>query len=293
MPTFVSDYAQLMRFDRPVGTLLLLWPTLAALWLAANGTPSISLIVIFTIGTVVMRAAGCVINDYADRNIDLHVERTRDRPLTAHRVSETEALLLCAVLLAIAALLIVFLNPLTRWLALGGVVVAALYPLMKRLTYLPQVVLGVAFSWGILLAFAATEGRLPEQAWLLFIASLVWIVAYDTLYAMVDREDDLKIGVKSTAILFGSADRLMVGVLQLATLVVLILLGLNLGYGAPFYLAVLVTAALFGYQQRLIRDRDRAGCFKAFRNNVWVGFAWFIGILVELEVVPRLHDLPG
>ena len=293
MPTFVSDYAQLMRFDRPVGTLLLLWPTLAALWLAANGTPSISLIVIFTIGTVVMRAAGCVINDYADRNIDLHVERTRDRPLTAHRVSETEALLLCAVLLAIAALLIVFLNPLTRWLALGGVVVAALYPLMKRLTYLPQVVLGVAFSWGILLAFAATEGRLPEQAWLLFIASLVWIVAYDTLYAMVDREDDLKIGVKSTAILFGSADRLMVGVLQLATLVVLILLGLNLGYGVPFYLAVLVTAALFGYQQRLIRDRDRAGCFKAFRNNVWVGFAWFIGILVELEVVPRLHDLPG
>ena len=293
MPTFVSDYVQLMRFDRPVGTLLLLWPTLAALWLAANGTPSVDLIVIFTIGTVVMRAAGCVINDYADRNIDLHVERTRDRPLAAQRVSETEALLLCAVLLAIAALLIVFLNPLTRWLALGGVVVAAFYPLMKRLTYLPQVVLGVAFSWGILLAFAATEGRLPEQAWLLFIASLVWIVAYDTLYAMVDREDDLKIGVKSTAILFGSADRLMVGVLQLATLMILILLGLNLGYGAAFYLAVLVTAALFGYQQRLIRDRDRAGCFKAFRNNVWVGFVWFVGILVELEVIPRLNDLPG
>jgi 4-hydroxybenzoate polyprenyltransferase len=164
---------------------------------------------------------------------------------------------------------------------------------MKRLTYLPQVVLGIAFSWGILLAFTAIEGRLPEQAWLLFIASLVWIVAYDTLYAMVDREDDLKIGVKSTAILFGSADRLMVGVLQLATLMILILLGLNLGYGAAFYLAVLVTAVLFGYQQRLIRDRDRAGCFKAFRNNVWVGFAWFVGILVELEVVPRLSDLPG
>ncbi|TDJ24852.1 MAG: 4-hydroxybenzoate octaprenyltransferase [Gammaproteobacteria bacterium] len=293
MPTFVSDYAQLMRFDRPVGTLLLLWPTLAALWLAANGTPSIDLIIIFTIGTVVMRAAGCVINDYADRNIDLHVERTRDRPLAAHRVSETEALLLLAVLLAIAALLIVFLNPLTRWMALGGVAVAAFYPLMKRLTYLPQVVLGIAFSWGILLAFTSIEGRLPEQAWLLFIASLVWIVAYDTLYAMVDRDDDLKIGVKSTAILFGSADRLMIGVLQLATLVTLILLGLNLGYGTPFYLAVLVTGALFGYQQQLIRDRDRAGCFKAFRNNVWVGFAWFIGIVVELEVVPRLNDLPG
>lgn len=293
MPTFVSDYAQLMRFDRPVGTLLLLWPTLAALWLAANGTPSIDLIVIFTIGTVVMRAAGCVINDYADRNIDLHVERTRDRPLAAHRVSETEALLLLAVLLAIAALLIVFLNPLTRWMALGGVAVAAFYPLMKRLTYLPQVVLGIAFSWGILLAFTSIEGRLPEHAWLLFIASLVWIVAYDTLYAMVDRDDDLKIGVKSTAILFGSADRLMIGVLQLATLVTLILLGLNLGYGTPFYLAVLVTGVLFGYQQQLIRDRDRAGCFKAFRNNVWVGFAWFIGIVVELEVVPRLRDLPG
>jgi len=223
----------------------------------------------------------------------LHVERTRDRPLAAHRVSETEALLLLAVLLAIAALLIVFLNPLTRWMALGGVAVAAFYPLMKRLTYLPQVVLGIAFSWGILLAFTSIEGRLPEHAWLLFIASLVWIVAYDTLYAMVDRDDDLKIGVKSTAILFGSADRLMIGVLQLATLVTLILLGLNLGYGTPFYLAVLVTGALFGYQQQLIRDRDRAGCFKAFRNNVWVGFAWFIGIVVELEVVPRLNDLPG
>jgi 4-hydroxybenzoate polyprenyltransferase len=293
MHSFVSDYAQLMRFDRPVGTLLLLWPTLAALWVAADGTPAIDLVIIFTAGTVVMRAAGCVINDYADRNIDLHVERTRDRPLTAGRVSETEALLLLATLLAIAALLIVFLNPLTRWLALGGAAVAALYPLMKRLTYLPQVVLGIAFSWGILLAFTATQGSLPEQAWLWFIASLIWIVAYDTLYAMVDREDDLKIGVKSTAILFGNADRLMVGILQFTTLGILILLGLNAGYGTAFYLAVLITGALFSYQQRLIRGRDRTGCFNAFRNNVWVGFAWFVGIVVELDVLPRLYDLPG
>jgi 4-hydroxybenzoate polyprenyltransferase len=293
MSTSVSDYAQLMRFDRPVGTLLLLWPTLAALWLAAGETPAVPLLVVFTLGTIVMRAAGCVINDYADRNIDLHVQRTRERPLTSGRVSETGALLLFAALLAIAAVLILFLNPLTRWVAAGGVVVAALYPFMKRHTYLPQVVLGVAFSWGILMAFTATNETMPEHGWLLFIASLIWIVAYDTEYAMVDREDDLKIGVKSTAILFGQADRLMIGIMQVAVLGTLALMGMRLEYGIAYFAALGVIAALFGHQQRLIRERERSACFDAFRNNVWVGFVLFAGVVAELELMPRVFGAAG
>lgn len=288
MHSFVTDYASLMRFDRPVGTLLLLWPTLAALWIAADGTPTPGLILIFVLGTIVMRAAGCVINDYADRNIDRHVERTRERPLVTGRVSNNEALLLFGGLLAVGLLLILFLNPLTRWLALAGAGIAAIYPLMKRWTYLPQVVLGVAFSWGIPMAFAATLDSVPEQGWLLFVASLLWIVAYDTVYAMVDRDDDLKIGVKSTAILFGSADRLMVGVLQITVLATLLLFALNLQFSWPFYLALGAIAGLFGYQQHLIRHRDREACFRAFSNNVWVGFALFAGVIVELELAPML-----
>lgn len=293
MSTSVSDYAQLMRFDRPVGTLLLLWPTLAALWIAADGMPDPSLLVVFILGTIVMRAAGCVINDYADRHVDLYVTRTRERPLTSGRISETKALVLFAVLLGFAALLLIFLNPMTRWLALGGAGVAALYPFMKRLTYLPQVVLGFAFSWGILMAFTATHAAVPPSAWLLFISSLLWIVVYDTEYAMVDRDDDVKIGVKSTAILFGNADRSMIGALQLTVLVTLVMAGLNLKYGFGYYAALLLIAALFGHQQRLIRNRDPAGCFAAFRNNVWVGFTLFAGVILELEVIPRLTGTAG
>jgi 4-hydroxybenzoate polyprenyltransferase len=281
-------YLRLMRMDRPVGTLLLLWPTLAALWIGAAGAPSPLLIAVFVIGTIVMRAAGCVINDYADRDLDGGVARTRDRPLPMREISSDAALVLFAVLLAVALTLACFLNPLTQWLALGGACIATLYPFMKRWTYLPQVVLGAAFSWGIVMAFAATSGTLPDDAWLMFVASLLWIVAYDTLYAMVDRADDLKVGIKSTAILFGNADRIMVGVLQVSAIGSLVLLGLRLNYGVAYFAGVAVAAALFVYQQRLIRDRRAAHCFDAFRNNVWVGFALFAGTVIELDVVPRL-----
>jgi 4-hydroxybenzoate polyprenyltransferase len=284
----VSLYLRLMRFDRPVGTLLLLWPTLAALWIASSGRPSPSLVVIFVLGTIVMRAAGCVINDYADRHLDAHVERTRDRPLATRAVSEFEALVLFAVLLAIALALVFFLNPLTQWLSLGGAAIATLYPFMKRWTYLPQVVLGAAFSWGIVMAFAATDGKLSEGAWLMFAASVMWIVAYDTFYAMVDRDDDLKVGIKSAAILFGGADVTIVAILQTATIVSLVLLGIRLHYGVAFFIGPAVAAGLFVHQQRLVRDRSPAHCFAAFRNNTWVGFALFAGTVVELNVIPHL-----
>jgi 4-hydroxybenzoate polyprenyltransferase len=286
-------YWRLMRFDRPVGTLLLLWPTLAALWMAHAGLPSPRLLVVFVLGTIVMRAAGCVINDYADRELDAHVARTRDRPLATKQITDIEALLLFAVLLAIALLLVFFLNRQTQWLALAGAGIATLYPFMKRWTYLPQVVLGAAFSWGIVMAFAATGAGLPDGAWLMFIASLLWIVSYDTIYAMVDREDDLRIGIKSTAILFGNADRAMVAVLQVSTIVVLALLGLRLTYGVGYFAGLGVAAGLFVYQQKLIRDRNPARCFAAFRNNVWVGFAVFVGTVIELELPLALPSFGG
>ncbi len=286
-------YMRLMRFDRPVGTLLLLWPTLAALWIAAAGRPSLGLVVIFTLGTVVMRAAGCVINDYADRNLDAYVTRTRDRPMARKQISEGEALALFAVLLAIALVLVFFLNDFTQRLAVGGAAIATLYPFMKRWTYLPQIVLGAAFSWGIVMAFAATGAGLGDPAWLMFIASVLWIVSYDTLYAMVDRDDDLRVGIKSTAILFGNADRAMVAVMQASTVATLALLGVRLQFGIGYFLGIAVAGALFVYQQRLIRDRKPAHCFAAFRNNVWVGFALFAGTVVELEFRLRLSSLGG
>lgn len=282
------NYLELMRLDRPVGTLLLLWPTLAALWLAADGIPPWYLIVIFTAGTFIMRSAGCVINDFADRDWDRFVERTRHRPLTAGRVSATEALALFAVLVLLAALLLVFLNPLTRWLAVAGLAIATLYPFTKRWTYLPQVVLGAAFSWGLVMAYASVQSRIPADAWLLFAGSLLWIVSYDTLYAMVDRDDDLRVGIKSTAILFGDADRFMVGVLQLVALLTLSLLGAQAGLGAWYHLGLGVALVLFGYQQYLIRERARDGCFKAFRNNTWVGFAFFAGTALDVMTGPAL-----
>jgi 4-hydroxybenzoate polyprenyltransferase len=276
-------YLRLMRFDRPVGTLLLLWPTLAALWIAAAGRPPLPLVVVFAVGTIVMRAAGCVINDYADRSLDAHVARTRNRPLATKQITEAEALVLFALLLSVALVLLFFLNAPTQRLAVGGAAIATLYPFMKRWTYLPQVVLGAAFSWGIVMAFSATGAGLSDAAWLLFIASVFWIVAYDTLYAMVDRDDDLRVGIKSTAILFGAADRTMVAILQTSTVTTLALLGLQLHYGVAYYAGLVVVAALFAHQQRLIRRREPSGCFAAFRNNVWVGFALFAATVVELE----------
>jgi 4-hydroxybenzoate polyprenyltransferase len=290
-------YVRLTRLDRPVGSLLLLWPTLAALWMAADGVPPTRLIVVFAIGTFLMRAAGCVINDYADRDLDGAVKRTADRPLATGAISETSALIVFFVLAFFSLVLLLSLNDLARWLAVAGLAIAVTYPFMKRWTYLPQVVLGAAFSWGIVMAFAAVTGEVPTTAWLLFVASVFWIVAYDTMYAMVDRDDDLRIGIKSTAILFGAADRLMIGVLQLFTLVTLILLGQRLGYGAIYSLGLAFAAGLFIYQQYLIRTRERSACFRAFANNVWVGFAMFAGVVLETytgaELALWLEGLEG
>ncbi len=282
-------YAKLMRFDRPVGTLLLLWPTLAAVWIAAGGSPPIHLVAIFTLGCIVMRAAGCVINDYADRHFDGAVERTRDRPLARGEVDETEALLLFAALLALALLLVMFLNELTQWMAVAGGAIATLYPFMKRWTYLPQVVLGAAFSWGIVMAFTATTESLPPEAWLLFLASVLWIVMYDTLYAMVDRDDDLRVGIKSTAILFGRTDRLMIAILQGTALLALLLFALRAHMGPIFGVGLGVIAGLFVHQSRLIRGRKAPDCFAAFKNNTWVGFVLWAAAVLELDVAPAIE----
>ncbi len=288
----LRPYLALMRADRPVGTLLLLWPTLAALWLAADGVPPFGLIVVFSLGTWLMRSAGCVINDIADRKVDGHVMRTQQRPLATGAVSTGNAVLLFLGLAAAAGLLLIFLNPMTRLLAVAGLGIAAVYPLMKRWTYLPQVVLGTAFSWGLIMAYSAVQSRLPIDAWLLFIASLTWIVAYDTMYAMVDREDDLKIGVRSTAILFGAQDRLMIALLQGVTLTALFLLAEVIAARGAFQLSLLAIIGFFLYQHYLIRNRDRDGCFAAFANNVWVGFALFIGAVLELSILPLLAGMP-
>ena len=281
MPGRLVAYLQLMRLDRPVGTLLLLWPTLAALWIAAEGTPPWPIVAAFVAGTFLMRAGGCVVNDMADQDFDPHVTRTADRPLATGRVSRTEAGGLFVVLALLALAVVVTLNTLTRLLAVAGLAIAIAYPFMKRYTHLPQVVLGVAFSWGIPMAFAAVTGDVPVPAWLLFFASLLWIVAYDTEYAMVDRRDDLRAGIKSIAILFGQADRAMIGALQVATLAMLILVGANAGLGVAWFAALAIAAALFGYQQHLIREREESRCFAAFRNNTWVGFALFAGAVAE------------
>ncbi len=286
MKDAIFPYIQLMRLDRPVGTLLLLWPTLAALWLAADGLPPPDLLLVFGFGTLLMRSAGCVINDIADRRIDGHVARTAGRPLASGRISTVKAVGVFAILVLLSAALLLFLNPLTRWLAAGGLAIAAIYPLMKRWTYLPQAVLGAAFSWGLVMAFSAVQNAVPQAAWLLFIASMIWIVAYDTMYAMVDREDDLKIGVRSTAILFGQNDRLMIGVLQVTALVTLLLFAQRINAQGGFQLGVAAAAGLFTYQQYLIRNRETSACFDAFRNNVWVGFALFAVAIVEVSILP-------
>ena len=276
-----APYLALMRIDRPVGTLLLLWPTLAALWLAAEGAPPPGILAAFVAGTFLARSAGCVINDIADRKFDGGVQRTRSRPLVTGEVSLGNAWVVLA-LLALACLAVVLtLNPLTRLLALAGAAVATIYPFLKRWTNWPQAALGIAFGWGIPMAFAAVNGSVGGTAWLFFAASLVWIVAYDTIYAMVDRDDDIRIGVRSTAVLFGRADRVVVGALQLSAVGLLLLLGMRSDLGAAYYLAVAVAAALLMVQQWLIRNRQRELCLRAFGNNVWVGFALFAGMVVH------------
>lgn len=277
----LKAYGELMRITKPIGTYLLLWPALWALWIAAEGIPSYKLLFIFIAGTFLMRAAGCVINDYADRNIDAHVKRTSQRPLTTGAISAKEALILFFVLLVTAFVLVLFTNSATIKLSFGGAVLAFCYPFMKRYTHLPQVVLGMAFGWAVPMAFSATLGEVTLIGWLMYTGSIIWIVAYDTLYAMVDRDDDIRIGVKSTAVLFGDMDKIIIGILQLLTLSVLILIGFQLHLSFWFYLGLMVMAGLFIYQQYLIRDRQRAPCFTAFLNNNYAGMAVFIGIFLH------------
>jgi 4-hydroxybenzoate polyprenyltransferase len=277
----IANYLQLIRFDRPIGTLLLLWPTLWALWLAAEGPPPWQLLLIFVLGTFLMRSAGCIVNDLADRNFDGAVQRTSERPLVTGAVAANEALALAAGLSLLAFMLVLFTNTLTIMLSFGGVALAACYPFMKRHTHLPQLVLGAAFSWGIPMAFAAVTESLPPILWLAYTANLLWTVAYDTEYAMVDRKDDLKVGLKSTAILFGTMDRAMIAALQGLTLLSLLLVGQRFELGLFYYLSLLLATGLFGYQQKLIRDRKADQCFAAFLNNNYVGMVIFAGIALH------------
>ncbi|NOI16252.1 4-hydroxybenzoate octaprenyltransferase [Vibrio hepatarius] len=271
---------QLMRMDKPIGTLLLLWPTFWALILAAEGVPDLKVLVVFILGVIFMRAAGCVINDFADRKVDGHVKRTHQRPLPSGRVSAKEAITLFLVLGIASFLLVLTMNPLTIKLSFAGIVLAFIYPFMKRFTHLPQLFLGLAFSWSIPMAWAAQANELPMMVWFVFVINAIWTIAYDTQYAMVDRDDDLKIGIKSTAILFGRLDKMIIGVLQLITLAMLIYLGIWYQLGASYYWSLLVAGALFVFQQHLIRHRERDLCFRAFLNNNYVGMIIAIGLLV-------------
>ncbi len=282
-----SEYTRLMRLDRPVGTWLLLWPALWALWIAGAGRPSPQVLIVFVLGVFVMRAAGCVINDYADRNIDPHIRRTRDRPLAARRVSPLEALVLFAVLLLIALFLVTRLDPLTIKLACVGAALTVSYPLLKRFFPMPQLYLGISFGgWSVLMGFAAQTGVLPRVAWVLYIAAVIWAAVYDTIYAMVDREDDLKIGVKSSAILFADMDKFLIGVMQVMMLYALVLVGRNMQFGNWYYAGVAGAGVLFLWHQWLIRKREPAGCLRAFLNNQYVGLVVFVGILLQYVYGP-------
>lgn len=277
--TKITHYVHLMRLNKPIGILLLLWPTLWSLWIAAKGMPRWDLLIIFSLGVVVMRSAGCVINDIADRKIDGKVKRTQDRPLATGAVSTREAVILFVTLCLIAFGLVLLTDPLTIKLSVGGLLLAFCYPFMKRHTHLPQVVLGAAFAWGIPMAYAAQTGALDKNMWLIYLSVVLWTVVYDTFYAMVDRDDDIKIGVKSTAILFGEQDRFITGALQVMTLYSLVLVGKAFNMSWFYYISLIAVAALFGYQQWLIRYRERTACFKAFLNNNWVGVVIFAGVV--------------
>ena len=278
-------YIQLMRLDRPIGILLLLWPTLSAFWIAAEGWPDPLVLVIFILGVIVMRSAGCVINDYADRHIDGKVVRTMNRPLATGALSENDALKLFAGLGVLAFILVIFLNDLTILMSIVGLFLAATYPFMKRYTHLPQIYLGAAFGWAIPMAFAAQTGTVPMIAWLLFVANVIWSTIYDTFYAMADREDDLLAGVKSTAILFGDDDKVIIAILQVTFLIAMLMVGSQLELSFVYYLGVLVTFGLFLYQQHLARDRQAAACLQAFLNNNWVGAALFASIVMHYAFI--------
>jgi 4-hydroxybenzoate polyprenyltransferase len=278
----INEYVRLARLDRPVGTWLLLWPALWALWIAGAGRPAPRVLIVFVLGVVVMRAAGCVINDFADRNIDPHVRRTRDRPLAARRVSPSEALVLFGVLMVLALLLVTRLDLLTVKLACIGAALTVAYPFFKRFFPMPQLWLGISFGgWSVPMAFAAQTGVLPRVAWVLYIAAVLWAAVYDTIYAMIDREDDLKIGVRSSAILFADMDKLLIGVMQAMMLYALVLAGHDMHFGRWYRGGVIAAGVLFLWQQWLIRKREPAGCLHAFLNNQYVGLAVFVGVLLQ------------
>jgi 4-hydroxybenzoate polyprenyltransferase len=278
------DYLVLTRMDRPIGALLLLWPTWWALWLAAGDFPPWKPLIVFTLGVFAMRAAGCAINDYADRKLDPQVARTAGRPIASGRVTPREALIVFVALLAFAFVLVLFTNALTIKLSFIGAALAAAYPFTKRYTHMPQVVLGAAFGWSIPMAFATVAGAVPPVAWLLFIANILWSVIYDTEYAMVDREDDIRAGAKSTAILFGDADLPILGILMGTFLLAMLFVGQRAALGWPYWIGLLIAAALFGYQLWLIRHRARDACLAAFRHNNWLGVTLWIGIVLALAV---------
>lgn len=274
-------YHRLMRTDKPIGALLLLWPTLWALWVATPGLPPLWILAVFVAGVWLMRAAGCVVNDYADRKFDGHVKRTANRPLPSGDVTEKEARTLFVVLVLLSFLLVLTLNTMTILLSVAALALAWVYPFMKRYTHLPQVVLGAAFGWSIPMAFAAVSESVPLSCWLMFLANILWAVAYDTQYAMVDRDDDLKIGIKSTAILFGRQDKLIIGILQVAVLALMVAIGYLNQLNGAFYAAVAAAGVLFIYQQKLIANREREACFKAFLNNNYVGLVLFVGLAIS------------
>lgn len=279
----LQQYALLIRLDKPIGIYLLLWPTLVALWIAAEGWPQAGVLFVFVMGVILMRSAGCAINDYADRHIDQHVARTQQRPLTSGKISEREALLVFAGLSLTAFILVLFMNTLTIMMSFAGAVLAASYPFMKRYHYLPQVHLGAAFGWAVPMAFAAEANSLQPVTWLLFLATVLWATAYDTMYGMVDREDDLRIGVKSTAILFGSADRLIIGIIQAMLVVAMLFIGRLSDLSGFYYAGISICVGLIVWQQYLIREREPAQCFQAFLNNHWLGLAWFAGVFLDYQ----------
>ncbi|MDH2915105.1 4-hydroxybenzoate octaprenyltransferase [Kosakonia sp. HypNH10] len=280
-PTKLLAFHRLMRTDKPIGALLLLWPTLWALWVATPGVPPLWILLVFVAGVWLMRAAGCVVNDYADRKFDGHVKRTANRPLPSGAVTENEARGLFIILVLLAFALVLTLNLMTILLSVAALGLAWIYPFMKRYTHLPQVVLGAAFGWSIPMAFAAVSESVPLSCWIMFFANILWAVAYDTEYAMVDRDDDVKIGIKSTAILFGRHDKLIIGILQVLVMAMMAAVGWLNGLGWIYYATVLVAGALFVYQQVLIAGRERDACFKAFLNNNYVGLVLFLGLAVS------------
>lgn len=275
---------RLMRFDRPIGILLLLWPTLWALWIAGEGSPSLKNILIFCTGVVLMRAAGCIMNDVADRDFDPHVDRTRLRPLASGELTVRQALITFVLVMLLAFGLVLMTNALTIKLAFAGALLASTYPFFKRWTHFPQVVLGLAFGWGIPMAFAAETGQVPITAWLILLINVIWSVIYDTLYAMVDRDDDISIGLKSTAILFGRHDLLILRVLKVCMIILLLLLGWVMDFSWPWFSGVAIAAMLFADQQYRVRSRGREACFKAFLNNNWVGLAIWVGLIISYAV---------